>query len=45
MHELFETKLTMLLINIRSLLKNGAELQATVRLMAQKPDLIFVNET
>ena len=45
MEELFATKLTLLLINIRSLLKNGAELQASVRLMSQKPDIIFVNET
>ena len=35
----------MLLINIRSLLKNSAELQAGLRLMDQKPDIVFINET
>ena len=45
MTDLFKTEVTMLLVNIRSLLKNSAELQATVRLMHQKPDIIFLNET
>ena len=40
MTDLFKTDVTMLLVNIRSLLKNSAELQATVRLMHQKPDII-----
>ena len=35
----------MLLVNIRSLVKNSAELQATLRLMHQKPDIVFLNET
>ena len=45
MTDLFKTDVTMLLVNIQSLLKNSAELQATVRLMHQKPDIIFLNET
>jgi hypothetical protein len=44
-HLFFETELTVLSVNIRSLMKNGAELQARLGVLEHLPDILCLTET